>query len=157
MLDRLWPNAVAMSCVLQLTVISGADVVSFGAQNVSCGMPVAPTLAPWGTIERSRDTWEHKKGDLGVQAWISVDLRWSSGPHFESFWLTLEQHVSFYACLLVFGLRFERLSGLNLDVWGSRSKHLVSELLQKLTFRICRDSVGMVSFSKFLYYFLQFR
>ena len=45
---------------------SGADVVSFGAQNMSFAMLVAPNLAPWRTIERFRGTWEHKKGDLGV-------------------------------------------------------------------------------------------
>ena len=51
-----------------------SDVVSFGAQNIPFGMPVASTLAPWGTIERSRGTSKHKKGDLEVQAWISVDF-----------------------------------------------------------------------------------
>ena len=61
----------------QFTVIWGADLVSFGAQNVSFGMPFASTLAPCGIIERSRGTWEHKKGDFAVQAWITVDLRYS--------------------------------------------------------------------------------
>ena len=41
-LDRWRPHAVAMSRTLQLTVISAADGVSAGAQNVACGMPVAP-------------------------------------------------------------------------------------------------------------------
>ena len=58
-LDRWWTNAVSMSRVLQLTVISGADVVSFGVQNMSFGMVVVVTLAPWGTIGRSRGTWVH--------------------------------------------------------------------------------------------------
>ena len=44
----------------------GTDDVSFGGQNVLFGMLVASSLAPWGTIERFRRTWEHKKGDLGV-------------------------------------------------------------------------------------------
>ena len=60
-----------------------ADVVSFGAHIVSFGMPVASTLASL-TIERSRGTWEHKKGNIGVQASTSVDLGWISGPHFET-------------------------------------------------------------------------
>ena len=37
-----------MSRVLRLAVILRGDVVSFGAQNVSFGMPVASALAPWG-------------------------------------------------------------------------------------------------------------
>ena len=69
-------DVVAMSCVLQFTVISGAAV--------------APSLAPWGTIELSRGTLEHKKRDVGIQAWISIDLRWISGPRFDSTWQTLE-------------------------------------------------------------------
>ena len=80
-LDRWWPDVVSLSRVLQLTVFSRADVVSFGARNVSSHMPAAPTLAPWWTIERTRGTWKHKKGDLGVRAWISFDFGWISGPH----------------------------------------------------------------------------
>ena len=80
-------------------MISGADVV--GAQSVSFVMLVAPTLPPCGIIERSWGTWDRKKGDLGVQAWISVDFGWIAGPHSESCSLMSEQHM----CLswLVFG------------------------------------------------------
>ena len=39
--------------------------------------------------------WEHKEGDLGVQAWISVDFCWISGLHFESFWPPLEHKMCF--------------------------------------------------------------
>ena len=56
-------DVVSTARVLQFMVISGADVVSFGTQKMLFGMLVASTLAPW---ERSRDTWEHKIGDLGV-------------------------------------------------------------------------------------------
>ena len=61
------------ACSLDVTcftinVSSVTDVRSFGAPDVSCGMLVAPTLAPWGTIEQS---WGF---DLGVQDWISVDF-----------------------------------------------------------------------------------
>ena len=53
-------DAVSMSRFLQFIVIWGADVASFGAQNVSYGMLAAFTLASWGTIERSRGTSENK-------------------------------------------------------------------------------------------------
>ena len=65
-------------------MVLGEDVVSFGAEHVSFGMLVASGSTPWGTIERSRLTSEHKKGALGVQAWISVDFGWISRPHFQS-------------------------------------------------------------------------
>ena len=61
-----------MSRLLQFTVIWSGDVVSFGTQNVSFGILVASLLVPLGTIERFNVTSEHKKGDLGMQAWISV-------------------------------------------------------------------------------------
>ena len=33
-------------------------------------------LSPdWETMGQSRGTWEHKKRDLGFQAWISIDVR----------------------------------------------------------------------------------
>ena len=48
-----------------------------------------------GDIERFWGTWEHKKGDLGVQVWIFVNLGWFSGTNI------LEVYVSFCACLQV--------------------------------------------------------
>ena len=74
--------------VLQFSVIWSADVVSFGVQDVSLGMPDASTLAPW----------EHKKGVVG-EAWISIDFERISGPHFESLLVTLEPHMCFFSCL----------------------------------------------------------
>ena len=97
MLVRWFLDAVAMSRVLQLTVISGADAVSFVAEIVLFGMPLAPTLVPWGTIARSWGTWEHKKGDDGIQAWVSVDFGFILGPHFKisyQFWQTAFCHAS---------------------------------------------------------------
>ena len=84
-----------MPCVLQLTLISGADFAVFEVQNVSSGMLVVSTLAPMGTIERSRSTWEHEheKGDLGVQARMSKGFAWTSRPHFERCYVTLEHRV----------------------------------------------------------------
>ena len=79
-------DAVSMSHVLQSMVVLGADVFNFGAQDVSFGILVASTLTHSGTIEQSRGTSEHKKVDFRVQAWISVDFEWISGPDFESFW-----------------------------------------------------------------------
>ena len=79
--------------LLRIIVIMERDTVIFGAQNLSFGRPGASTFAPWGNMGRSRGTWEHKKGDLGVQAWIwiSIDFGLILGPHFESFSGTLDQ------------------------------------------------------------------
>ena len=74
-----------MSLYLHIIVILERDTVSFGAQDLSFGRPGASTLAPWGTMGRSRGTWEHKKGHFGVHAWIFIDFGWILGPHFESF------------------------------------------------------------------------
>ena len=52
-----------------------------------------------GTIKRSRGTSEHKKGDLRVQVWISIQLGWNWGAHFESFWPLSEQHMCFLLCV----------------------------------------------------------
>ena len=77
-------------------------MVTFGTQNLSFGMPGASTLALWGTMGRSRGTWEQKKGDLGVQAWIFIDFEWISGLHFENFSGTLEENRCFFhACFQV--------------------------------------------------------
>ena len=57
-------------------MISDLCIVISGAQNLLFGMPIAATLAHMGTIENSRGIWEHKKGDLGVQAWIPIDFGW---------------------------------------------------------------------------------
>jgi hypothetical protein len=81
---------IIFSSFLQLTLIWETDIVFFGAQNLAFGMPGASTLAPWKTMGRSRDTWEHKKGDVGVQAWIFIDFGQISESHFESFSSTLE-------------------------------------------------------------------
>ena len=51
---------------------------------------------------------------------------------------------------MFFGMRVCRLSFLKIlgsvDVWGSRIKHMVREVLQKLAFHICWDSadVGVI-------------
>ena len=64
MLARWCLDAVSTSRVFQFTVNRGADVVKFGAQNVSFGMLVA--LAPWRPSSDAGGTWEHMEGDLGV-------------------------------------------------------------------------------------------
>ena len=46
----------------KITVVLGAEVISFGAQNESFGMPVASALVPWRAIERSSGTWERTLG-----------------------------------------------------------------------------------------------
>ena len=71
----------------------GADIIKFGAQNVFFSMLVASNLAPWGP---SSDA-----GELGVPGLISIDFGRISEPPFGSFWLTLEQQLSFFACVFV--------------------------------------------------------
>ena len=73
----------------------GADVVQFGAQNVSFGMLVAPNLAPWGPSSDAGGLGSTRKETLGFQAWISIDFGWISGLPFERFWPTLEQKFGF--------------------------------------------------------------
>ena len=63
----MWcPDAVSLSRVFTNHGDFGTDDVSLGGQNMLFGMLVASNLAPWGTIDRFRGTWEHKKEDLGV-------------------------------------------------------------------------------------------
>jgi hypothetical protein len=76
---------VSRSYLFQITLILETDIVTSGAQNQSFGMPGASTLAPWGTMGRSRGTWGPKKGDDGVQACVFIDFGLISGPHFDSF------------------------------------------------------------------------
>ena len=57
------------------------SLTNFCVKKLTFGRPVAP----WETMGRSRGTWEHKKGDLGVQAWVFIDFGLISGAHFDSF------------------------------------------------------------------------
>jgi hypothetical protein len=75
----------------------GADVVKFGAQNVSFGMLVAPNLAPWGPSSDAGGLGSTRKEALGFQAWISIDFGRISEPPFGRFWPTLEQKLGFLA------------------------------------------------------------
>ena len=121
------------------TAILIAGVISFNAQNVSFGILVASTLAPWGTIERSRGTSEHKK------------ISRSHFPALLALFRTTD--VLFLVCVFT-GHIFLRFRGLPLDVWRSRIKHSVSAVLQKTTFHICWDSVDFdVIFTYFRYGF----
>ena len=101
-------------------------------------------LTPWGTMGRSRDSWEDTKGHLGVQTWIFIDFLWISGPHFESFSGTLNKNRCFFSCLFP-GHFSKRFWGLNLDVssiWCERDcKNQVSIevgilLILRLTFDV---------------------
>ena len=83
----------------RITLILETDIVTFGAQNHSFGMPGASTLAPWGTMARSRGTWGLKKEDLGVQAQIFIDFGLISGPHFASFSGPLDKNRFFFEFL----------------------------------------------------------
>jgi hypothetical protein len=68
-----------------MIVILEKNLVTFGAQTCHFASLVPPTLASWGTMGRSRGTWEHEKGDLGVQAWIFIDFGWISEPIVRAF------------------------------------------------------------------------
>ena len=133
MLVRWCLDAVSTSSVSQFMVIWGVDVVSFGTENMSFGMLVAPTLTRWGPIGLFRGILEHKKSDVGIQAGISLDFGWPSGPHFESFWRTLEQHMCLFV-MCVYRLRFSMTSGSEPGCLGSRIKHLVSRGVAKNSF-----------------------
>ena len=51
---------------------------------------------------RSRATWEHKKGDLGIQAWIFMGFGRVSVHYFGSFSRTLDKNTCLcYACFQV--------------------------------------------------------
>ena len=101
-----------------------ARMLSF-AENVLLGMLFAFTLAPWGTIERSRGPSAHKKGDVGVQAWILSIL----GEFPNRIWgvvgdLWINKCVFCYSCLQVtffndFGVCFT-VSGLQNQAFGVR-------------------------------------
>ena len=144
-----------MSRVLQSTEILGAEVVSFLAQNVSFGMPGASTSAPWGTIERSRGTSEHKTGDLGVQVWISVDLWGISGPHFESFRPPPEQQMFFV--MRVHRSRFLMISGSASGCLGLQNQTFGVRSVAKKQL-LTYDDVGilLISVSFFLMFFDRF-
>ena len=75
-LDRWWPHVVAMPCVLQLMVISGADGVSFGAQNVKCVIWHV-CCAHSGTLRDHRAI----QGHFGAQE----GRRWDPGMDFYRF------------------------------------------------------------------------
>ena len=77
----------------------GADVVKFGAQNVSVGMVVAPNLAPWGPSGDAGGLGSTREEALGFHAWISIDFGGILGPPFGRFWPTLEQQLCFLACV----------------------------------------------------------
>ena len=86
------------------------------------------------------------QGDLGAHGrrpwgsrlgFLSI-LEGFRGRHvdvFGQFWQN--NCVFWHACLQV--TFFKDFGGLNLDVWGSRIKHLVWKVLQKPAFHICRD------------------
>ena len=66
-----------MSCVSQLMVILGANVVNFGSQTMSFVMP-----AHLGGASRSRGGWEHERENFGVQALFFFRFRVDLGTSF---------------------------------------------------------------------------
>ena len=91
-------------------------------QNLSFGRPGASSLAPWGTMGRSRGTWEDTEDTLGVQTLIFTDFEQISGPHFGiSFSGTLGQNSCLFSCLFP-GLFFFRFRGQNLLKRGCKNQ-----------------------------------
>ena len=68
-------DAVSTSRVFQFTVNWGADVVKFGAQNVSVCMLVASNLAPWGPSSDPGGLGSTRKETSGLKL---HDFRWLS-------------------------------------------------------------------------------
>ena len=99
MLARWFLDVGFQIIFFQITLILETDIVTFGVQNQSFGMLGASTLAPWGTMGRSRGTWGLRKGDFGVQALIFIDFGLISGPHFDCFSGPLEQNWCFFSSL----------------------------------------------------------
>ena len=95
-------------------------MVTLGAQNLSFGKPGAPLWHPGGPWGDPGDTWEHKKGDLAIQARIFIDFELISGPHFESFSDTLGKNRCLFSYFFP-GSFFQRFVGLNLDVWVQKT------------------------------------
>ena len=54
-------------------------------------------LAPRGTVGRSWGTWEHKKGDLKVQALTHIDFGWVSGVNFNNLSRTVDPNRYIHA------------------------------------------------------------
>ena len=79
--------------------ISGSDGFSIDVHNLSFGMLVAPTLAPWGPSRDAGGLGSTRKEIFGVQAWISIDFGRISEPPFGRFWPTLAQQLCFLACV----------------------------------------------------------
>ena len=74
-------------------------------------------------MRRSRGTWEHKKGGLGVQALIFIDFWGILGPHVESFSEIFDKLLFFLSMLVsrsllltILGSEFGRL-GVFPEVW----------------------------------------
>ena len=96
MLARRFLDVGFQIIYFQIISILEADIVTFGAQNQSFGMPGASTLAPWVTMGRSRGTWGLKKEDLGVQAWILAILRCFRDPILRAFRVPWTKIGSFF-------------------------------------------------------------
>ena len=72
----MFAGSLMSGCSFDVTCFSihgelGADVVKFGAQNVSFGMLVAPNLAPWGPSSDAGGLGSTRKETLGFQAWMT--------------------------------------------------------------------------------------
>ena len=100
-------DLVPMSRVLQLLLIWGVDVVSFGCQNVSFCMLLASI---W---QGHSEAQEGRPWGPGSDFWrFGVDV----GTAFWFFWQTLQQHMCFV--VLVSRARFSMISGSEFRMLG---------------------------------------
>ena len=86
----------------QFTVNWGADVVQFGAQNVSFGMLVALNLAPWGPSSDAGGLGSHGRRPWGSRLGFLSILEGFRGRHLDVFGqLWNNSCVFWHACLQV--------------------------------------------------------
>ena len=76
-----------------------------------------------------------------MAAQVSIDFGGVATAIWE-FWADFGTTIVFFG-MRVCRSRFFMILGLNLDVWGSRIKHLVWKVLQKTAFHICWDYVDL--------------
>ena len=114
------------------------QILRFWFPRVSFGMLGASTLASWGTLGRSWNIGERKRGHFEVQALNFIDfvmiLRNLCWQIFHYFWQKMFFSYLFTGCF------FWWCFGLNLGVWDWETKHSARDVLQKPAFPKIRFS-----------------
>ena len=138
-------GSLMCGCSFDVTCFSFHSELGRGCCQIWCPKRViwhacCARFGTMGTIERCRGTWEHTEGDLGIPGLDFHRFGRAFGAAIWTFLVNFGTTIFFLACVLA-GHVFQRFWGVNLDVWGSRIKHLVWKVLQKPAFHICRDYV----------------